>query len=137
MFIIQTKESEKIEDIIINELKLEKIVTVHARMEEYSKNNIEKFDVVTARAVARMNFLLEVAIPMLKVGKYFVAMKGNIENELDYTNALIKLLATQEDIIKFKLPYEESNRTLIKIIKNKTTSKIFPRKYIEIKRNPL
>ena len=122
---------------VINELKLEKIVTVHARMEEYSKNNIEKFDVVTARAVARMNFLLEVAIPMLKVGKYFVAMKGNIENELDYTNALIKLLATQEDIIKFKLPYEESNRTLIKIIKNKTTSKIFPRKYIEIKRNPL
>ena len=122
---------------VIKELKLEKIETVHARMEEYSKNNIEKFDVVTARAVAQMSFLLEVSVPMLKVGKYFVAMKGNIENELDYNNALIKLYSTQNKIIKFKLPYEESNRTLIKVIKNKTTSKIFPRKYIEIKRNPL
>ena len=122
---------------VIKALKLEKIETVHARMEEYSKDNIEKFDVVTARAVAQMNFLLEVSVPMLNVGKYFVAMKGNIENELDYTNALNKLSATQEEIIKFKLPYEESNRALIKIKKNKTTSKIFPRKYIEIKRNPL
>jgi len=122
---------------VIKELKLEKIETVHARMEEYSRNNIEKFDVVTARAVAQMNFLLEVSVPMLKVGKYFVAMKGNIENELDYSNALIKLSSVQNNIIKFKLPREESNRTLIKIIKNKTTSKTFPRKYIEIKRNPL
>lgn len=122
---------------VIKELKLEKIETVHDRMEEYSKNNIEKFDVVTARAVAQMNFLLEVSVPMLKVGKYFVAMKGNIESELDYSNALSKLSSTQNDIIKFKLPYEESNRTLIKVIKNKVTSRTFPRKYIEIKRNPL
>ena len=122
---------------VIKELKLGKIETVHARMEEYSKNNIEKFDVVTARAVAQMNFLLEVSVPMLKIGKYFVAMKGNIENELDYSNALIKLSATQSNMIKFKLPYEESNRILIKIKKNKTTSKLFPRKFIEIKRNSL
>lgn len=122
---------------VIKELKLEKIETIHARMEEYSKNNIEKFDVVTARAVAQMNFLLEVSVPMLKVGKCFIAMKGSLENELDYTTALTKLSSTQADVIKFKLPYEESNRTLIKILKNKTTSKIFPRKYVEIKRNPL
>ena len=124
-------------DNVIKELKLEKIETVHARMEEYSKNNIEKFDVVTARAVAQMNFLLEVSVPMLKIGKYFIAMKGNVENELDYGNALTKLSSTQTNIIKFKLPYEESNRTLIKIIKNQSTSKSFPRKYVEIKRNPL
>ena len=122
---------------VIKELGLKDIKTIHARMEEYSRNNIEKFDVVTARAVAQMNFLLEVAVPMLKVGKYFIAMKGNIENELDYSNSLIKLSSIQNNIIKFKLPREESHRTLIKVIKNKTTSKIFPRKYIEIKRNPL
>lgn len=122
---------------VIKEIKLEGIETIHARMEEYSKNNIEKFEVVTARAVAGMHFLLEVAIPMLKVGKYFIAMKGNIENEIDYTYALDKLNSSEIDLIKFKLPYEESNRTLIKILKNKTTSKLFPRKYIEIKRKPL
>ena len=106
-------------------------------MDEYSKSNIERFDIVTARAVAQMHFLLEVAIPTLKVGKYFIAMKGNIENEIDYNYALNKLNASQSDIIKFKLPKEDSNRTLIKIIKNTNTKKIFPRKYNEIKRNPL
>lgn len=122
---------------VINELKLEKIETCHSRMEEYSKKNIEKFDVVTARAVAQMHFLLEVAVPMLKIGKYFVAMKGNIENEIDYSFALNKLKSSQNELLKFKLPYEESNRTLIKIIKNESTPKLFPRKYTEIKRKPL
>ena len=122
---------------VINELKLKEIETVHARMEEYSKNNIEKFDEVTARAVAQMHFLLEVAIPTLKIGKYFIAMKGNIEKEIDYKYALNKLNSIQIDLIKFKLPNEESNRTLIKIQKNSKTSKVFPRKYIEIKRKPL
>ena len=122
---------------VIKELKLEKIETVHARMEEYAKVNIEKFDVVTARAVAQMHFLLEIAIPMLKCNKYFVAMKGNLDNEIEYSHALNKLNSIQNDIIKFKLPYENSNRTLIKIEKVKNTSKLFPRKYTEIKRNPL
>jgi len=122
---------------VIKKLKLEKIETVHKRIEEYSKENIEKYDVVTARAVAQMHFLLEVTIPMLKVGKYFIAMKGNMENEIDYKYAMNKLNSIQKDIIKFKLPYEESNRTLIKIEKINKTQKIFPRKYNEIKRNPL
>ena len=122
---------------VIKELNLKNIITVHSRMEEYSRNNIEKYDVVTARAVAQMHFLLEVAIPMLKVGKYFIAMKGSLENEIDYSLALNKLESSEVEKIKFKLPSEESNRTLIKIKKNKSTSKLFPRKYVEIKRNPL
>lgn len=122
---------------VIKELNLTGIETVHARMEEYSRNNIEKFDVVTARAVASMYFLLEVAVPMLNIGKYFIAMKGSLENEIDYSLALNKLYAKELEKIKFRLPYENSNRTLIKIIKNNKTSRLFPRKYIEIKRKPL
>ena len=106
-------------------------------MVEYSKFNLENYDVITARAVAQMNFLLEVSVPMLKIGKYFIAMKGNLENEIDYNNALKKLNCSVEEIKKFKLPIEQSNRTLIKVIKKQKTPKIFPRKYIEIKRNPL
>lgn len=122
---------------VINNLELTEINAIHVRMEEYSKKNIEKYDVVTARAVAQMNFLLEIAIPMLKINKNFIAMKGNILNESDYSLALQKLNSEQTNIIEFKLPYENSNRTLIRIRKNKQTSKLFPRKYIEIKRNPL
>jgi len=122
---------------VINKLNLKKIETKHERMEEYSRKNIEKFDVVTARAVAQMHFLLEVAIPMLKINKNFIAMKGNIENEIDYQIAMNELSCEQKDIIKFKLPMEKSNRTLIKIEKKEPTPKIFPRKYNDIKKKPL
>lgn len=122
---------------VIEELQLKKIETVHSRIEEYAKDNIERFDVVTARAVAQMHFLLEVSIPMVKINKYFIAMKGNMENEINYTKTLEKLSSKEIGKIEFKLPYENSDRTLIKIIKNKSTSKIFPRKYSEIKRSPL
>ena len=122
---------------VINKLNLKNIETVHARMEEYSRKNIEKFDVVTARAVAQMHFLLEVAIPMLKINKHFIAMKGNLENETDYKNAMNKLFCEEVNVIKFKLPVEESNRTLIKLKKNNKTPKLFPRKYNDIKKKPL
>ena len=122
---------------VIKELELEKIIAIHSRIEEYAFNNKEKFDVVTARAVAPLNILLELGVNLVKVGKYFVAMKGNIENEPDYSNAIKKLDCSLGKIVKFKLPIEESNRSLIKIIKEKSTSKLFPRKYSEIKKRPL
>ena len=122
---------------VIKELKLEKIETIHTRMEEYAKYNIEQYDVVTARAVAQMYFLLEVSVPMLKVGKYFIAMKGNVDKEINYQKTLEKLNCLQIDLIEFKLPIENSNRALIKIKKIFPTKKIFPRKYNEIKKNPL
>jgi len=122
---------------VIKELELKKITTIHSRIEEYAIKNKEKFDVVTARAVAPLNILLELGINLVKVGKYFVAMKGNIENEPDYSKAIEKLDCSLGNIVKFKLPIEESNRSLIKIIKEKSTSKLFPRKYSEIKKKPL
>jgi len=122
---------------VIKELDLKNITAIHARIEDYAKENKEKFDVVTARAVAPLNILLELGINLVKVGKYFIAMKGNIENEPEFSNAIKKLDCSLGNIIKFKLPIEESNRSLVKIIKEKTTSKLFPRKYNEIKKKPL
>ena len=124
-------------NIVIEELKLEKIIAVHERIEEYSRNNKEKFDVVTARAVAPLNILLELGSNLVKINKYFVAMKGNIEKEPEYTSAIKKLCCNLDSIVKFKLPLEESNRSLIKIIKINSTPKLFPRKYSEIKKNSL
>ena len=122
---------------VIKELDLKNIEAIHTRIEEYAKTNKEEFDVVTARAVAPLNILLELGINLVKVRKNFIAMKGNIENESDYNSAIKKLNCSLENIIKFKLPIEESNRSLIKIVKEKSTSKLFPRKYNEIKKKPL
>ena len=124
-------------NIVIEKLGLENISAIHARIEEYAKENDEKFDIVTARAVAPLNILLELGVKLVSVGKCFIAMKGNIDNEPDYSNAIKQLDCSLENIIKFKLPIEESNRSLIKIKKEKNTSKLFPRKYSDIKKKPL
>lgn len=122
---------------VIKELGLENIEAIHTRIEEYAKENKEKFDVVTARAVAPLNILLELGINIVNIGKYFIAMKGNIENEPDYNNAIKQLNCSLKNVVKFKLPIENSNRSLIKIKKEKSTSKLFPRKYSDIKKKPL
>lgn len=122
--------------IVINELGLNKIEAIHARAEEYAIKNKEKFDVVTARAVAALNVLLEYSIPLVKVNGYFVAMKGKSESE-DANNAL-KLLSSKIEIIdNFLLPVENSNRTLIKVKKEAKTSSKYPRKFADIKKKPL
>ena len=117
-------------NIVIKELNLKDIITVHTRVEEYNK----KFDITVARAVAPLNILLEYCIPITKVNGYFIAMKGKNE---EAANALLKLNSEIIETNSFLLPIENSNRTIIKIKKIKETDKKYPRKYSEIKKNPL
>ena len=125
-------------DEVIKELELKDIVTIHARAEEFAKENIEKFDIVTSRAVAHLSILLEYSIPMIKINKYFIAMKANINEELEESTNALKLLDSKLiQIEKFKLPIEDSNRTIIKIEKLSKTNKKYPRKNSEIKKKML
>ena len=124
--------------IVIKELNLKDIEAIHARAEEYAINNIEKFDVVTSRAVAPLNILLELSIPLLKINKNFISYKGNISREIiESENTLKKLESKIEKIAQFELPKEKSNRTIIKIKKENKTNKKYPRKFSEIKKKPL
>ena len=122
---------------VIKQLNLSKVEAIHARLEEYGKDNREIFDIVVCRAVASANVLLEYAAPMLKVNGKFICMKGNMENEKDYSNAMHKLNMNEEKKIEFLLPIENSNRTIIVFNKNSSTNKLFPRKYNEIINKPL
>ena len=122
---------------VIKELGLTDIETVHARIEDYAHNNKDKFDIVTARAVAPLNILLEYAIPITKVSSYFIAMKGKTEDETTYNNALKVLNSEVKEIKEFKLPIENSDRTIYKIIKISKTNGKYPRKPSEIKKNVL
>ena len=122
---------------VIKELGLTDIETVHARIEDYAHNNKDKFDIVTARAVAPLNILLEYAIPITKVSSYFIAMKGKIEDVTTYNNALKVLNSEVKEIKEFKLPIENSDRTIYKIIKISKTNVKYPRKPSEIKKNVL
>ncbi len=123
---------------VIKELNLENIKVINARVEEYAKIEREKYDIVTARAVAPLKHLLEYGIPLLKVNGTFIAMKGNINDELNgIENYENKLKIKQNKGIDFQLPIESSNRTLISFIKLEKTDIKYPRKYSEIKKKSL
>jgi 16S rRNA (guanine527-N7)-methyltransferase len=125
-------------NIVIEKLDLKNIETIHARMEEYSKNNREKFDIVTARAVAPLSELLEIGAPALKVGGKLVFMKGTLKDEeLNVTNAMKVLKLENMNKNEFLLPIENSTRTIISFTKKDITSKKYPRQYSNIKNNKL
>lgn len=123
---------------VIYKLELDNIETVHARAEDYARTTREVYDVVTARAVAPLNILIEYCLPLIKPNKYFVAMKGNISQELEtLPNALKKINGVLIKNENFTLPFEESNRSILVISKLGNTINKYPRKYNEIKKYPL
>ena len=100
---------------IIKELELNDIKAIHTRGEELK----ETFDVVTARAVANIEKLVTFTMHLVNKNGQFIAMKGNIDEEL--TEAVEKRINKKYNIIKinkFFLPIENSNRSLI-VIENK------------------
>ncbi len=120
--------------LVINELKLDKIEVVTSRAEELKTR--EKYEVVTARAVANLHILLEMLVPLSS--KYIVLMKGEASEELKDTTNLykelnIKLIGKEE----FLLPIENSKRTLLKYEKLGKTNVKYPRNFGQIKKKPL
>lgn len=102
-------------NIIIKELELKDIEAIHSRGEDYKGN----FDVVTSRAVANIEKLVNYTMHLLSKNGIFIAMKGNVEEELN--EQVLKKLSKKyaiENIIKFKLPLENSDRSLV-ILKNR------------------
>ena len=125
-------------NLVIEELNLKNIKTVHARAEDFAKMHIEEFDLVTSRAVAKLNILNELCIPMLKIGGYFIPMKANIDEELEISkNSIAVLNSNLENIITFNLPVENSVRNLVKIKKHGKTNEKYPRNFDKISKNPL
>ena len=126
-------------EIVIKELNLENIRCLAMRGENFAKLHREEFDFVTARAVARLNILNEITLPLVKVGGYFIALKGQdglIEID-ECKDAFNKLGARIDMIDEFNLPSENAKRINIFIKKEKKTNVIYPRDYAKIKKNPL
>ncbi len=109
------------------------------RAESFALANREKYDDATARAVAPLNILLELIIPILKVGGAFLAMKGaGYEDELNASDKALKKLSCRiESIYECNLPVSNEKRAIIRIVKDAPTNKKYPREYKEIKRLPL
>ena len=125
-------------NLVKEKLKLNNVIVINERIEDYAKDNREIFDIVTARAVAPLKHLLEYGIPLVKVDGNFIAMKANVENEeQNIKNYLNKLSITEAKRVIFNLPIENSLRTIIKYTKTKETDKKYPRRYNEILKKEL
>ena len=119
---------------IIKELDLKDIEAIHTRAEDYAKNNREKYDIVTSRAVANLKLLSELCIPMVKVNGYFIPMKANVDEEIiESKNILKELNSNIEHKETFTLPIEESIRNILLIKKIEKTNSKYPRRIDKIK----
>lgn len=124
---------------VVEKLDLEDVEAIHSRTEDLAHNSKyrEKYDLVTARAVASMNVLSEYCIPYAKIGGYFAAYKsGNIEEEIENAKNAVKTLGGKiEKTDMFEL--YEMGRSIVLIRKVNSTPKIYPRKAGTPSKNPL
>ncbi len=123
---------------VVNDLKLENVNIINKRSEDLPDEK-ETYDAITSRAVASLNILLELSIPLLKVGGKMYALKGISFNEeiKESKNALKELKCKVTNIYEFDLPLDLGHRAIIEIEKYAETSKKYPRVYAKIKKQPL
>jgi 16S rRNA (guanine527-N7)-methyltransferase len=125
---------------VVTQLGLKDVETIHGRAEDFAKPSMkrESYDVCVSRAVANLSSLSEYCLPYVNQNGYFIPLKANItEEKILSKNAISKLYLKEVDEIKFILPVEESNRCLVKYLKEKKTDKKYPRKFSEIKKRTL
>lgn len=122
----------------IEKLDLKDIDVINMRIEDYANVCEEKYDLVVARALAKLNVLLELSAKLIKINGFLIAMKGYFEEELLTSNKTLEILNMRvEDLIEYRLPKDNMKRSLIKIKKIKQTPKLYPRNFSKIKKNPL
>ncbi|WHX25586.1 16S rRNA (guanine(527)-N(7))-methyltransferase RsmG [Virgibacillus halodenitrificans] len=117
---------------LATKLEIDNVAFYHDRAENFGKHTQfrETFDIVTARAVARMSVLSELCLPLVKKGGSFVAMKGaQAKEEISVGASAIELLGgTLRETYTFTLPNEDSERSIVIVEKTKKTPKKYPRK---------
>lgn len=123
---------------VVNTLQLENVTVVNERAENY-KNKRGFFDIAISRAVAPLNILLELSIPLVKVEGFFVAMKSQkADDEInESSNAIKKLNCEITSILKGILPSTNSVRFNILFKKKSGTDVRYPRPYAIIIKRPL
>lgn len=115
------------------------VACVHARAEEAPKAFRGAYDIATSRAVARLNTLCELCLPFLKENGVFIAMKGPdcADELLEAQNAMKLLGAELEGCKSYVIPGTDICHTAVIIRKTKPTHPKYPRKWAQIKKQPL
>ena len=124
-------------DTILPQLGVTNASTITARAEEAVADRREKFDFATSRAVARLNILLELTAPYVRVGGRVLAMKGAAaREELEEAKGAINKLGLKVEAVK-EFPMDGTAHTVIVLKKVAHTPPQYPRRYAKIKQMPL
>ena len=112
---------------------------LHLRAEEAPAAMRESYDVVTSRAVARLNMLSELCLPFARVGGCFLAMKGPAAaEELEECRKAFSLLGgKQAELLKIAVPGLDAERWAVRVNKASPTPAGYPRRFAQIKKQPL
>lgn len=117
---------------LTDKLGLSDVSCVHGRAEDIARTaeHRDRYDLVTARAVARLNVLNEFCLPFVKVGGKFAAMKGSDPTDelKEGRYSMRELKAKLEEVHSFTLPVEESARHIVVLTKTAPTPAKYPRK---------
>lgn len=126
---------------VASKLSIDDIEFIHGRAEDFGKNEDyrEKFDIATARAVAGLPVLMEFCVPFIKVGGYFVCLKGpNANLELEESKKAMEVLGVEYiEKIDVKLPEIDLNHNILIFKKVKNTPSKYPRKAGKVSKNPI
>lgn len=120
-------------------LGLARVDCVHARAEEFAADRREYFDLVTSRAVANLQMLSELCLPLVKIGGRFLAMKSvDSGEEINAAKNAIKTLGGQIVTVEdYTIPTSDVTHRLVIIEKVAPTPKGYPRAFAKIKKSPL
>ena len=120
-------------------MDLKRIQCVHARAEEFARQHREKFDIATSRAVAQLNILCELALPLVKVGGQFLAMKSvDSDQEVQSAKSAIAQLGGKiGKIWDYTIPGTDIRHRVVIIQKQHPTPAAYPRPFARIKKAPL
>ena len=124
---------------LIKLLGIDKVVAVHSRAEDFVRENREKYDYATARAVAPLNTLLEYLLPYVKMGgKCLIYKSKKLEEELQFAQNALDILGGKVESVK-KIDFEEieSERDVLIVKKVKKTPSKYPRGKNQPKIKPL
>lgn len=117
----------------------EAVRCVHLRAEEAPADYRQGFDIVTSRAVARLNLLAELCLPFVKKGGLFIAMKGpDCKAELEEASKAISVLGGRVVELKdYSVPGLDVSHNALIVEKLRDTPNKYPRRWAQIKKQPL
>ena len=120
-------------------LGLKRAEAVHARDEEYARDHRERFDLAVSRAVAALNVLCELTLPLVRVGGSFLAMKSvDSDQEIDAARGAVGQLGGRIRRIRdYPVPTTDVIHRVVIIDKVRPTPAAYPRPFARIKKKPL